>query len=82
MCVVGIVGVSPEVCAAVRHLLNAIGYEGKVADRTLELPHVLMEVDPEDVQWLKVSSRIVRNRDTVKRALVTTCIQRPLGHVP
>lgn len=40
--------------AAVHHLLNVVGYEGKVADRVAEQPHVLMETDPEDVQWLKV----------------------------
>ena len=40
--------------AAVQHLLNVVGYEGKVADRVAELPHVLMETDPEDIQWLKV----------------------------
>ena len=40
---------------AVRHLLSTIGYEGKMADsRNTDMPFVLMEVDPEDVQWLKV----------------------------
>lgn len=40
-----------DVSAALRQLLLAVDYEGKtVAD----LPYVLMEVDPEDVQWLKV----------------------------
>ena len=43
-----------DVRAAVQHLLNVVGYEGKVADRVAELPHVLMETDPEDIQWLKV----------------------------
>lgn len=44
-----------DTCLAVRHLLSAIGYEGKMADsRNTDMPFVLMEVDPEDVQWLKV----------------------------
>lgn len=43
-----------DVSEAVRHLLNMVGYEGKLADTAAELPCVLMETDPEDVQWLKV----------------------------
>ncbi len=37
-------------------MLGAIGYEGKMTDRSTDIPYVLMEVDPEDVQWLKVQS--------------------------
>lgn len=51
-----------DVCAAVTHLLTVVGYEGKVADRLTELPHILMETDPEDVQWLKVPTYLLLSR--------------------
>lgn len=51
---VAIVYLCTDVCGAVTHLLTVVGYEGKVTDRLTELPHVLMETDPEDIQWLKV----------------------------
>ena len=44
-----------DACQAVRYLLNVIGYDGtKTIDRVGEPPLVLMEMEPEDVQWLKV----------------------------
>ena len=40
---------------AVKYLLSAIGYDGsKHFDRVGELPLVPIEIEPEDVQWLKV----------------------------
>ena len=48
---------------AVKHVLSAVGFEGiRATDKSGDHSIVTMEMEPEDVQWLKVSGCMYVNK--------------------
>ena len=47
-------------CRAVKHVLSAVGFEGiRATDKSGDHSIVTMEMEPEDVQWLKVCAFVI-----------------------